>query len=191
MAKKRIIWNQVTWYSKSLAAAILIVLPILSFYLGIRVGFSMAEIPPPVVNLTYAPKTEASTTEKQYVNRDLGFALSYPANWKAEEDTDPYTLLEVAPLRSLRGGAIKIYLEKNVYKNIVDLKSQIDSRVGTEALSVLRDTKDFEAISYGNLSGSAKGSAVMYAILSDKYVIGISGPDEPETWRMFETFRKL
>lgn len=185
MRKLKIEWNKVTWYSKALAAAIFIILPVVAFYLGLRIGYFMASIPPQV-NI-YLPRGSAESY-RTYENKDLGFSLQYPASWVAAEYFDQYTLLAIRPLESAAENyPIKVYLQKNSYGSLDAMKAAIDKRLGAPVDSSIKHEKNFDALVYGNV----KGSMVMYVPFGRDVVLGITGPDDIATAKVLDSFRKL
>ena len=180
--KKKIEWNSVTWYSKVLAGSIFVLLPLLTFYVGIRLGFFMGSTPAQV-NI-YFPQS-AGEAYKTYVNKDIGFSLEYPSVWVPSESSDQYTLASFGP----EGGqnVVKVYLQKNSYKDIYALKAAVDKRIGTPAESFIKHTEDFDALFYGKLDGAG----VMYVPINRDIILGITGPDNSSTLNILNSFVRL
>ena len=180
--KKKIEWDKATWYSKVLAGSIFVLLPLITFYVGIRVGFFMGSTPAQV-NI-YIPRS-AGEAYKTYVNKDIGFSLEYPSAWVSSESSDQYTLASFGPV----GGQniVKVYLQKNSYKDIYALKAAVDKRIGTPAESFVKHTQNFDALFYGKLDGAA----VMYVPIDRDVILGITGPDDSSTLNILDSFEKL
>ena len=180
--KKKIEWNGVTWYSKVLAGSIFVLLPLITFYVGIRVGFFMGSTPPQV-NI-YVPRSTGEAY-KTYVNKDIGFSLEYPSAWVSSESSDQYTLASFGPAG--RQNAVKVYLQKNSYKDIYALKAAVDKRIGAPTESLIKHTEDFDALFYGKLDGAT----VMYVPINRDVILGITGPDDFSTFNILNSFAKL
>jgi hypothetical protein len=90
---RKIQWNSVTWYSKTLALILFVALPFIGFYFGIQYGRTTALLPK-VGNLI---STAATTTTSNYYsdiaewqtdanNVKGGFILSYPIDFDAQDN---------------------------------------------------------------------------------------------------------
>ncbi|TSC60532.1 MAG: hypothetical protein LiPW15_410 [Parcubacteria group bacterium LiPW_15] len=180
--KKKIEWNSVTWYSKILAGSVFVLLPLVTFYIGVRLGFFLGSTPAQV-NI-YMPRS-ATETYKTYTNKDVGFSLEYPSAWISSESSDQYTLASFGPANGQ--GAVKVYLQKNSYKDIYALKAAVDKRIGTPAESFVKHTQNFDALVYGKLNGAA----VMYVPITKDVLLGITGPDNSSTFSVLDSFTKL
>lgn len=139
----------------------------------------------PQINV-YIPSL-ASERYKIYHNGELGFSLEYPSNWAVSESVDQNVVADIKPIGYGGHGSVKIYLQKNSYKDIYALKSAVDKRVGGSADSSVLHNQNFDALLYAKLSGSA----VMYVPLNKDIVLGITGPDNASTVRIFNSFAKL
>lgn len=179
--RRKIEWNSVTWYSKVLAGAVFALLPLVAFYIGIRMGFFMGSTPPQV-NI-YIPRS-AEEGYKTYANKEVGFSLKYPSAWTLSESSDQYALASFGPAGQ---ESVKVYLQKNSYKDIYALKAAVDRRIGAPAESIIKHTKDFDALFYGKLDGAA----VMYVPIDRDIILGITGPDDSSTLSILNSFVKL
>lgn len=184
--KKKIEWNKVTWYSKTLAAAIFIILPLLTFYYGIKLGFLISSQPPQVIAINYVARGE---TALSYMNPDYQFALEYPAGWKISESVDPYTLAAITPKDG--GAPVKVFLEKNSFTSIDALKAAKDTNLGAGIKYEIRHSPNFEALIYTNIPQGGQNLAAMFVLLSKNYVLGVSGPDIKTTLDVFDSLRKI
>lgn len=182
--KKKIEWNKVTWYSKALAGAIFVLLPLITFYVGVRLGFFMGATPPQV-NI-YLPST-ATENYKTYANKEIGFSLEYPTGWRVYEYNDADTIASIKPKNFGDADGIKIYLQKNMYKDIHALKTAVDGRVGGGVDSWIRSSNKFDALVYEGV----RGSAVMYVPINKDIILGITGPDNSVTLSILNSFVKL
>lgn len=182
--RRKIEWNKVTMYSKVLAAAVFILLPLVFFYFGVKIGLLIGSAQP---NVNIYMQKSAPEASGKYLNNDLGFSVEYPAGWTVREGADPYTLAAIEPSGSSGANAVKLFLYKNSYKDISALKSVVDKRVSAEVKSEVRHGKLFDSLFYSNVNGSA----VMYVPISDAYILGMSGPDDVSTWHILDSFEKL
>lgn len=185
--RKKIVWNQVTWYSKTLAAVIFIMLPLVAFYYGIQLGLSLSFQPPQVIAINYVEK--GTGTALRYANPDYQFALEYPSGWKVSESVDSYTLAALMPKDG--GVPVKIFLEKNNFSGIDALKKAKDANLGAEAKYEIRHLPNFDALIYTNIPQSGTSFAAMFIILNKDYVLGIAGQDIKTTLDVFNSFRKI
>ena len=84
-------WNEVTWYSKLLSAIfLLLVVPILTFYIGTQ--YELMKMTSPQKSVS--PKVVSGCGESpkgfnRYCNLRLGYSIDYPSSWKlGQEPTD-------------------------------------------------------------------------------------------------------
>jgi hypothetical protein len=180
--KKKIAWSSVTWYSKAIAASVFVLLPLVAFYAGVRLGFFMGSNPPQL-NI-YLPSSAGAY--RTYSNADIGFSLEYPASWEVSENSDQYTVASFVPAGSLEG-QVKVFLQKNTHKDIYALKAAMDKKIGASAESWVRHTGSFDALVYAGYNGSA----VMYVPMSEDAVLGITGPNNSATLRVLNSFGKF
>jgi len=185
--RKKIVWNQVTWYSKILAAVIFVALPLLAFYYGIQLGFALSSQPPQIIAINYVEQGTAAAL--RYANPDHQFTLEYPSGWKVSESVDPYTLAALAPKDG--GVPVKIFLEKNNFTNIDALKAAKDAGLGVNTQYEIRHFPNFDALIYTNIPQSGTNFAVMFVLLNKSYVLGIAGQDTKTTLDVFNSFRKI
>jgi hypothetical protein len=96
----KIKWNEVTWYSKMLALAVFIIVPIVAFWFGVGYGELAAML---TINngnsaVVSAPSAKGSTAAEYYSNvsewqsyHDVqgGFAIAYPIDFPNEENYSP------------------------------------------------------------------------------------------------------
>lgn len=88
-------FNEVTWYSKLLAAIIILGgFPALAFYIGVEfqkaTSIHESIVPPMYVSIPNEPKnTDTNTQWKTYTNETYGFTFSYPTDNIIEETATP------------------------------------------------------------------------------------------------------
>jgi len=184
--RKKIEWNKVTWYSKTLAAIIFIILPLAAFYYGLRLGFLINSVPPQVIAINYIPKGEGLAS---YANPNYQFSVEYPSGWKVSESVDPYTLAAISPVGG--GLPIKIFLEKNSFTSIDALKQAKDASLGTKAQYEIRHFPNFDALIYTGIPESGANFDAMFITLNKNYILGIAGPDVKTTLDVFNSFSKI
>ncbi len=71
-------FTKVTPFTKALALSMLIIFPIIGFWLG---RYYQANVPAVIQT------SDPNASWKTYTNRDLGFSLNYPSNW--QQDYNP------------------------------------------------------------------------------------------------------
>lgn len=91
----KIIWNQVTWYSKTLALAMLVVLPFAGFYFGVKYGELKQNVDDTFValqNVSSSAPTPASTdayyqtvAEWQTDQNNGGWSIAYPIDFETND----------------------------------------------------------------------------------------------------------
>lgn len=185
--RKKIEWNEVTWYSKGLAAVIFVVLPLAAFYYGIQLGFIISSAPPQIVAINYVQKGE--TAPQSYANPNYQFVVEYPAGWRVSESIDPYTLAAISPKDG--GLAVKLFLEKNSFKDINALKKAKDANLGPGAKYEVRHFPNFDALIYTDIPQGGMNFAAMFITLNKSYILGIAGPDIKTTLDVFNSFQKI
>jgi hypothetical protein len=185
--KKKIEWNKVTWYSKTLAAVIFIILPLVAFYYGVQLGIIINSVPPQIVAINYVSKGEGAA--QSYANPDYQFVVEYPAGWRVSESIDPYTLAAISPRDG--GLSVKLFLEKNNFKDIAALKKAKDVNLGPNARYEVRHFPDFDALIYTGIPQTGINFAAMFITLNKSYILGIAGPDIKTTLDIFNSFKKI
>jgi hypothetical protein len=90
---KKIIWNKVTWYSKTIALVLFVALPFIGFYCGIQVGAALQAIH------DLGVQTGTSTTSNYYENvaewqtdsnnTSAGFTIAYPIDFPTADNYTP------------------------------------------------------------------------------------------------------
>lgn len=87
-------WNKVTWYSKCLALALFIALPLIGFYLGIRYGEARQYTTDTFANLENASSSATAfaginayyknVSEWQTYQDNAGWSIAYPIDFNVE-----------------------------------------------------------------------------------------------------------
>jgi hypothetical protein len=90
----KIVWNKVTWYSKTLALAIFIAFPFAFFYYGMQAGQLIA-----LTNMTTPTSTPQTSVAMDYysnpaewqtdTNSAGGFTVAYPIDFNTTDNSSP------------------------------------------------------------------------------------------------------
>lgn len=90
-------FNEITWYSKLLAAIVILGgFPVLAFYIGVEfqktISIHVSNVPPVQVQVHIpdeSKNTDINTQWKTYTNETYGFTFSYPTSNTVEEIATP------------------------------------------------------------------------------------------------------
>jgi hypothetical protein len=138
-------WNEVTWYSKILAAIIFVALPFVGFYYGVQYGKIQA---PSVVTPEVVPATVVTAASDYYKNpaewqtdannTQGGFSIAYPIDFNAQDNN------VVKPVTNWMVGATttgSAYFTLTVPKafepqtNLADVSLTVGSSKNTDAVA--------------------------------------------------------